>query len=419
MMSLFAQGRSLLEQLRGREELVKNCSYMIIFRGLQVIAALGTYYFVIRALSKDSFGEYHYILSVINIVSLVSLKDMNNAVMQSIARGFLGTYRKSIFISLATNAAGSVVLLGFAIGHYFNHDLEISIGFFISALFFPFVHGLLQWHSIQIGKENFFRNILHKGGELFSTYALIIAGVLLLPGTLLIPLLFTLFIPAIHNGIMTLISYRSVSPDAPVEDGAITYGIKTTIYSAANIISMHLDKLLLLFFLSPAAVASFVAADRIAELFRNITQDVSVILSPKFAKCEHYTRQLDKYLKIYVFVFGAGIIIFAFTLLPPLILFLFSENYADSIPYAQALLCSVCIGNMATLRFRFIRSKIDTDSHRIVLLSTSLARIVTSLILIPFFGIIGAVASVFLHRIYVMIAVNAMIKKNYPLDGIR
>lgn len=407
----------LLQSLRGREEFIKNCAYMVTFRALQVLAALGTYYFVIRALSKENFGEYHYILSVISIVSMISLKDMNNAVMQSIARGFLGTYRKSIFISLASNFAGAFILLLFAGWHYIHDEIEISIGFLISAPLFPLVHGLLQWHSIQIGRENFFTNVMHKGGELFIMYAFIIIGVLIMPGTLLIPLLFTLLIPGLHNGIMTVISYRSVPKDAAVEDGAITYGIKTTIYSAANIISMHLDKLLLLFFLSPAAVASFVAADRIAELFRNVTQDVSVILSPKFAKYEHYTKQLDNYLKIYVFVFGAAIIVFAFTLMPPLMLFLFSDVYADAIPYAQALLCSVTIGNMATLRFRFIRSRIDTKSHRTVLLSTSLARILTSLILIPIFGITGAVASVLLHRIYLTVVVNMMIKKNYPLDG--
>jgi O-antigen/teichoic acid export membrane protein len=100
-------------------------------------------------------------------------------------------------------------------------------------------------------------------------------------------------------------------------------------------------------------------------------------------------------------------------------LFLFSDNYADAIPYAQALLCSVTIGNMATLRFRFIRSKIDTKSHRTVLISTSLARILTSLILIPLFGVAGAVASAFLYRIYMTVVVNIMIKKNYPLDGVR
>lgn len=408
----------LKQKLHGKEELIKNCIYMLGFRGFQVLAALATYYFVVRALSKESFGEYQYVLSIISIISIISLKDMNNAVMQSVARGFLGTYRKSISLSLLCNFAGAIVLLGFAGWHYFAQHQELALAFLISAVLFPSVHGLLQWHSIQIGKENFFTNVMHKSGETFLMYMLIIAGVLIMPGTLIIPLLFTLLIPAIHNTVMTILSWRKVPADAPVEQGAITYGVKTTIYSAANILSMHLDKVLLLYFLSPVAVATFVAADRIAELFRNITQDISVILSPKFAKYEHYSRQLDRYLKLYVYIFGAAIIVFTFTLLPPMMLFLFSDKYADSIPYAQALLCSVTIGNMATLRFRFIRSKIDTASHRTVLLTTSIARIVTSLILVPWLGIVGAVASAVLYRIYLTVVVNIMIKKKYPLDGV-
>ena len=181
---------------------------------------------------------------------------------------------------------------------------------------------------------------------------------------------------------------------------------------------MHIDKLLLFFFLSPAVLATFVVADRIADLFRNITQDLSVVLAPKFAKYDYYTSKLDRYLKIFVFVYGAAIIIFAFTTLPWLMAILFGENYLDSIPYAQALLCSVTIGNIATIKFRFIRSKIDAISFRNITVFTSLGRIIMSLILIPWLGIFGAVVSVFLYRILHTMVVNAVIKKNYPVDGV-
>ena len=73
---------------------------------------------------------------------------------------------------------------------------------------------------------------------------------------------------------------------------------------------------------------------------------------------------------------------------------------------------------MATIKFRFIRSKIDATSFRDITVYTSLGRIVMSLVFIPWLGILGAVISVFLYRILYSLVVNAVIKKNYPIDGV-
>lgn len=399
--------------------LLKNIAYVSMLRGLQIVLALASTYFVVRALSKESFGEYHFILSCIGILTIFSLKDMNNSIMQAVARGFLGTYRKAIPISLLFNSIGSMILLMLAFWYFRQDHMPLAYGFMISAFIFPFTHGLLQWNSIHIGNEKFGSYLKHNGLALIVMYALIIIGVLIHPGNLIVPLVFVLLIPALQNIFLTIMNCREISKDAPVEEGNIAYAIKTTFYSAANIVAMYIDKLLLFYFLSPAALATFVAAERVSDLFRNITQDLSVVLGPKFAKYEYYTSELDRYMKVFVFAFGVAIVIFTFTLLPWLILFLFGDNYSDTIPYAQALLCSVTIGNMATLQFRFIRSKIDVESYRSVLIYTSLGRIIASIILIPVFGILGAVISAFIYRILLTYVVGAILKKNYPIDGIK
>ena len=409
----------LLEQLRDNAPLLKSVIYVSMLRGLQIVLALASTYFIVRSLSKESFGEYHFILSCIGILTIFSLKDMNNSIMQAVARGFLGTYRKAIPISLLFNSIGSMFLLMLAYFFSAQGNQELMFGFLISAAIFPFTHGLSQWNSIHIGEERFGSYLKHNGLAYIVMYSLIILGVILKPGYLIVPLIFVLAIPALQNVILTFRNLREIPKDALVEEGNLSYAIKTTFYSAANIVAMYIDKLLLFYFLSPTALATFVAAERVAELFRNITQDISVVLGPKFAKCEHYTSDLDRYLKLFVFIFGAAIIVFTFTILPWLILFLFGEKYADTIPYAQALLCSVTIGNMATLRFRFIRSKIDVSSYRSVLVYTSLGRIVASVILVPFFGIVGAVISAFIYRILLTFVVNKILKQNYPIDGVK
>lgn len=402
--------------IKMHEKLIKNTIYIFALRGLQIVFGLITTYFVVRALSKDSFGEYHFILSCVGILTIFSLQGINGSIMQAIARGFPGSYRKSVPVAFFSSFIGSAILAILAFWYFYHSNIMLAYGFVVASALFPFAYGLMQWKSIHVGRENFGIFFIHNSLSMLLMYLLTIIFVFIYPDTLLVPLVFLLLIPSIQNIWQTISNYKKIPSDAPVEEGNVNYGIKTSFYSSFNIGAMHIDKLLLFFFLSPSALATYVAADRVAELFRNLTQDLSVVLAPKFAKQEHYTKKLDNHFKIFVLVYGALIILISFSILPWLITFLFSEKYISSIPYAQALLCTVVIGNMATLRFRFIRSKIDPESFRNITIITSLVRIVVSLIFIPWLGITGAVISVFLYRIFVTLTVNAVMKKNYPLN---
>lgn len=406
----------LLSTVRHNKKLIQNILYVSLLRGTQLLLSLLSTYFVIRALDKNTYGEYHFILSCIGLLTIFSLKDMNNSIMQSVARGFLGTYRKAIPISLISNTIGSLILAVMSVWHLYDNQVNLCYGFAIAAILFPFAHGLLQWNSIHIGNEKFSSYFKHNSASLFVMYFLVIIGVLFYPGTLLIPLLFSLLIPSIQNVILTCVNLRNIPKDALVEDGNIIYGIKSSLYAIIRIVASYSDKLLLFYFLSPSSLATFVAAERVADLFRSIASDLSAVLGPKFATHERYTYSLDRYIKIFVFIYGALIIIFAFTGLPILITLLFGANYIDSIPYAQALLCSVAIGNLATLQFKFIRSQIDIESCRSVLIYTSLGQFIASVTLIPTFGILGAVLSAFIYRILLSVIVQSVIKKNYPMS---
>ena len=94
---------------------------------------------------------------------------------------------------------------------------------------------------------------------------------------------------------------------------------------------------------------------------------------------------------------------------------LFGDDYTQAIPYAQALLCTVAIGNHATLRNRFVNSKLDEKSNRDVILSVSLIRIIASIIFVPLLGILGAVIATFIYRISTVLIINYIVKTRYKL----
>jgi O-antigen/teichoic acid export membrane protein len=110
---------------------------------------------------------------------------------------------------------------------------------------------------------------------------------------------------------------------------------------------------------------------------------------------------------------GTAILLFTFTLVPWIVTLLFGESYKEAIPYTQALLCSVAIGNHAILRNRFVNSKLDKKSNRDIAASTALIRILASVILVPIFGIVGAIVSAFIYRISTVFVLNYIIKHRY------
>jgi O-antigen/teichoic acid export membrane protein len=405
----------IFRELKTHRHLGRSLFYLLALRGLQIVLGFAGTYFVTHSLTKHSFGEYQFILSCVGVMTVFSFKDMNNAVMQAIARGFHGNFRKAVPISFVGSVFGSFVLAGMAGWYFYTAQHDLAFGLLIAAVIFPFTHGLTLWKSINMGAENFATYFFQNGAQMLIMYPLIIISVLLVPDKFFLPLTIILLIPALQNVMLTVLHLKRIPRDASIEDGNTAYGVKTTLYSALSTITVHIDKLLLFFFLSPTTVATYVAADRIADLFRSFVQDTSVALAPKFAKYDRYTKKLDQYMKVAVVLYGAGLVAFAFTLLPYLITFLFGEKYNDSIPYAQILLCSAAVGNLSILQFRFIRSKIDHISFRNITVITAIARILMSLILIPWLGMTGALISVFLYRVFFSLVVSETIKKRYPM----
>lgn len=407
------KGRTLALFSEANMRSMKGMILLSFQRVFQKSLGLISTYFLVRALTQEEFGQYSFVIGVIGTVSIFSLSGLKNAILQSVARGFLGTYRSALPYSFYSGLIGSYFLTLISLWYFQDHQHSLSGAFAIAALFFPFTEGLTQWRSVVIGKENF------KGYFKLDTLGLsvlhftMVASVVFFPHLIFVPLLVYLGIPTLQNIIMTLWDLSKISPTAPSEPQSIAYGIKTSFYSAFITISVNADKLLLFMFLPASSLAVFVAAERIPELLRNFVSDGVAVMAPRFAREKVYTRELDNNLKKISIAIGLGVTLFSFTLLPYLVTVIFGEIYGESVFYAQILTLSVAFGNAATLRFRFIRSQLDTKNFARITIITSVLRIIMSALFIPAFGIMGAVASAFAYRIIMALTVDWVIRKNY------
>jgi O-antigen/teichoic acid export membrane protein len=409
----------ILEKLKSlsliQASLARDTIWLIILNIVQKSFGLITTYVLVRYLSTTAYGEYNFILTIMGLVVVTTLPSLDDAVMQSVSRGFVGTYKDSLKIKFLSSLVGTLILAGFGAWFFVQNSLDLAYGFFIVSVFFPFSYGFTQWKRLRIGQGNFGSVTKTDGLSSIITSLLIVGLVVAIPETIIVPLIVLLLIKALLDLWLTAIICREINGDNKAEEGSIRYGVRTSFFSIFGKSAMAVDKVMIFFFLSPASLAIYVAAEKLPELIKTLIKSLSAALAPRFAKQDHYTARVDNALKLFSLLTFIVLIGFTFTLMPAVMLLIFGEAYAESIPYGQALMCITAIGNIAPLKGRFFKSKLDTKSMRDFLISTSLIRVVASVVCIPLWGLNGAVLSYFIARMSTNIAVYIIMKKRYPV----
>lgn len=392
-------------------------AWISILRITEKAAGLIISIFLFRFLTKEEVAGYGYIQTIVAICAIFGIQEFQNTVLQSVSRGFYGTYVKSNPVSFLCSTIGTAILSVFAYWYFLTQNYQMAFGFLVAAIIFPFLYGLRQWRGLYQGEKRFGDFARAEASNAIIKGVLIVASLYYFPHEIVIPIIIFLSVPALQNIIRTVMSLKKIPPFPKYEEGSLLYGFRTNFYSAVYTLATQIDKVVLFAVLPPAALAIYMGAEKFSDVLQGVVQDISAILAPKFATIETYTEELDAKLKILAAVIGGGILIFAFVALPYLLPFVLGQGYKDSVFLAQILICGGAIRNIASLRFRFIRSKIDEKSYRQVTVYSAIAHITASLTLIPLFGLYGAVASVFIQRLILSLIVDRIIRTRYLTHG--
>ncbi len=408
------RGAAAWTAIRGLDRsLLRGFSWLLVLRVAEKLAGFAVTLLMFRMLDKEQLGNYGFIQTAVALCAIFGIPEFQNTVSQSVARGHPGTYRASLPRALRCSLIGVVLLGGLGLWYLQSGQVALAVGFLVAAPLLPALHALTAWKGVLLGEARFGSFSRAEASNAMLRAALITAALWLVPGSLLAPLIAFFIVPAVQNLRQTWLACRRIPATAPEEPGAIRYGMKSNVYSAVGIVVANLDRLLIFTLLSPAMLAVYMAAEKFSDLLQGTVQDMAAVLANRFSKMSRYSHRLDDALKLASVAIAVFVLLFAWQAVPPLTLLIFGEAYRESIVYAQALVATVAVGNIATLRFRFIRSKLDAASYRDVLLTGSLGKLAASLVLIPLFGLAGAVGSVLCHRIVLAAITVHVIKTRY------
>jgi len=295
-------------------------------------------------LSKESFGEYRFVLSMIPVLALFALPGINTAFVRSVARGNGTDLPKMVNTEIRWGFLGSLVALLIASYYFLNGDTGFFFALVLTAVFLPFLEPFSIYAAYYKGKQNFKTPMIYESASrVFQTVALIVVGLItksvpalvgaFLVGQIVARLFF--YIKTLRN---EKLSASRESTDENQSDDTIKYGKQLTATQIVGTVTGSIDKLVVGYFLGPEILAIYYVALAIPKNIVLMFNVVPRIAFPRFSKNTWEPRERARIIyKLLVFLGALIVPALLYFFLIPFALPLVFKDYGASIPAALIL----------------------------------------------------------------------------------
>lgn len=340
--------------------------------------------------SKEVYGTYQYITSLVALFTVFSLPGINTALTRSIAQKKEGTLKLAVKAKLKFSLMGSLILCSISLWYLGKGNTELGVPILIGALFFPFHNTFNVFGSFWQGKQRF--NLRSK----YTVLSAFLSAVILIPVIYFTEnpslIIFAFFLShSLFDGLFLKKTINSTS-NADIDDSAILYGKHLSAMRALNSIAQHLDRIILWQFLGPIEVAiysfGYLPVSKIKQLC-----PVSVLSLPKLSGKNIKNSKpgiVSKFIKLFIIMIP---IVAAIVFAAPFIYRLIFPGYEASIPYFRVLSLILLLTPFQLLHSALTAGKKQRELY-IIYLVTPAVKILLFLGLVPLFQTWGIVFSI-------------------------
>lgn len=342
-----------------------------------------------RFLTKDVFGQYSYLMSILGLAGLATLPGMSQAVLQGASENKDGVYRKSIITVFKWSLIGALALILFSIYYFFVNNNNLSVAILISAIVFPINAASNLYISFLSGKKKF-RHVAIYGTISQLASILATAFALFVYPSLIVIALFSAWSTAIVNVCLTFYSFKYIANNSQ-DNKLITLGFHLSFSQIFMILADYLDRLLIPILLGFTNNAVYAIAILIPMQIHGFLKMFMTLGQPKVSELNSKGLKkglIVKSLQLEIFTI---IIIATYIINSPIIFNILYPNYAgDAILLSQIFSLSLLYFPGNILSLLFIREKTPSAIHTINILYAGFT-VVSLFIFIPIFGLIGAI----------------------------
>src|SRR3989344_736864 len=390
--------------------LASGSAWLIAGKIANLIITIAVSIIYARFLSKETYGGYRYILGIFGMLGIFALPGMSTSIVRSIARGHEGTFRATsrlIFISCF-----AITIIGTGVAFYFGLTGRkgLGIGILVIAVLTPFIEGLGNWRGYYEGKQ-LFRT---KTG--WTTLGNIFHGFVMAVAVLIIYLAdfstsSALALLALVHGVATalpnILMHRKVTQaiprDATIEGGSLWYGLHLSFAGVPSTIAYSIDSFLLYSFLGPVSVAIYSFAIAPIEQLKALINSVADVAFPRLSITMATTagkRAIQQTLvqKIIRASLITLLIVGTYIALSPLLFSILFPQYREAVLPSQIFSLSLILIPISILD-KTLKAEGDLTKVYVYNIVSPILLITALVILIPLYGIWGAIAGRIVGRI--------------------
>jgi len=381
---------------------IKNTFYLLSAEGVSRIFGLLLSIAFARLLSKEIYGQWNYIFSIVSIVAILTLPGINTSITQAVARGYDVVFVSGTKERLRWGAWGSLVLFAIGVYYFLNGSVLLGKCFMLSAIFMPFYESLQTYNAFLSGKKMFNRIAKYRTIAQACAISLTVSAIYLSKDLITILLVYLVSFSVIRGYLWkrTLRDIRTIRDDPR----ALSFGRHLTVMNIPGTISAWGDKVIIGLILSFPELAIYSIAKAYSTLVRSLLSPIATLTFPKLSTMSEEKAFLAvKKRYAYLVLLTALVCVIAIILCPYIIIFLYSYRYVDSVFYAQLLLLALVCGVPTTIVSKALFPAQRKIRELYLIRTRAFVELLLLVVLTVKFGLLGVVLAKLLANIFGMI----------------
>ena len=355
-------------------------------------------------LPKDVLGTYQYVLATALLLGAFTLTGMRTALIRAVAQGDKGLLRYAVITKLKWNL-GIVAAAGAVAGYYyFMGNNTLGTAFLVVGTTAPFLESFRLYQPYLIGAERFRLNallaILRRG---LPTIAMVSAAVYTTDTLSLIATYFIINLIAVS--IVLWLTAQNMNATPTSDKGMIGYSKHLSLMGVLGQFSSQADKLLLWHYLGPVAVATFTIAQLPTRYTNSSVGILRYLVLPKLAKRDFTTIKQTLHRKVLLFFLGTVVATTVYILFAPWLFSTVFPTYPDAVAISQVLALTLLFLPRSAYK-QALTAHAKKKALYILNIIASIAKIASLVILLPIFGIWGAVYALLFAEVLSFILIS-------------
>jgi len=340
-------------------------------------------------LPKDTFGNYRFVLSLAAIIGGFSLSGLHLAVIRDVSRGVHSLLRDSFKTQLRWGLVVLTISLCVSLYYLLKENNALALSLLSVGIFLPIISSSLIYSSFWEGRKNY------KKVALYS-----IITTLVYSGTLFIVIQFTTSVPIIVffyfatqaccAYLFYRISLKSDTGEKTETQTTINFGKHLSFLNILSTIAAQLDKILIFKYLGAPELAVYVLSQIPLTQTRAIFKQIAQTVYPKYSARTISDIRSTIYHKMFLFTIPLVLVVLVYILLAPHIFNIFFPKYTEAILYSQVAMLSLIFFQKKLIAYAALAHASKKQLYAIAIYP-SLLKIILLLILLPQYGIWGAI----------------------------